>query len=243
MTVAQTSPKPGTAYEVIRDAYQDAGLLGEGDEPNSEAIVTAKRRLNKLINYLQTRGIKLWVQEDIAICPVEGVRQYQLGPTGNVPMLKPRRVIEAYYSDGFAENRRPLIMMSRNEWNSLSTINTLGTITSFYVDKQQDSIKINLWLIPDAIAAMGQVHLIVDQQIGNFNQITDEMNFPPEWALCLEWGLAAQLCTGQPSEIVQRCTQNAMFFQTELENWDVEDASTFFQPDPRAQFSNFRFRA
>lgn len=241
MTVAQANPKAGTGYEIICDAYWDTGLLGEGQEPNSEQIAMAARRLNKLVNYIQTRGTKLWVQEDIAICPVEGVRQYQLGPTGNVPMLKPRRVTEAYYSDGFMENRRPLIMMSRNEWNTLSTINTLGTITSYYVDKQQDLIRVNLWLVPDRIAALGQVHLIVDQQIGNFNQITDTMRFPPEWALCLEWGLAAQLCTGQPSEIVQRCMQNAAFFQTELENWDVEDASTFFQPDSRTQFGNRRF--
>lgn len=243
MGIASAAPVAETCEQIITDAMFDAGLLGRGEEPDSEDFATHMRRLNKLVNYLQTKGLKLWMQEDYSLtAPIlqAGVGQYQLGPAGNVPMTKPRRVIEGYYSDS-NQDRRPLILMSRNEWDTLSTITSQGTITAFYPDKQQLSVNVNLWLVPDITAASGTVHLILDTQVGNFAQITDTMAFPPEWALTLEWGLANQLSTGQPASVIERCAMNAAFYQSELEDWDVEDASTSFQPDTRGQFVGRRF--
>jgi len=338
-------PNPNTAYEIITDAYFDAGLLGEGETPNGEQIATALRRLNKYINYLTTQGLKLWLQQDLVVPLTPGVGRYVLGPNGNVPMVKPRRVIEGYFVDNrpwlaqadhltwlnaalqpvqwqnasqqnvfwqtarttygslishpLAGNlplpeartpwgvsvpaalstmsthtmatwpgqsvvhdnvrsaefqllpwtdrsrinqvRRPLILMSRNEWNTLSTITQWGTVTSYFPDKQQDAIYVNLWLVPDIVASRGEVHLVIDAQVGNFTKITDTMNFPPEWALALEWGLAYQICRGQPTTIVQECMQNAERYRIDLENFDVEDSSTLFQPDQRGQWAGRRF--
>lgn len=241
MTVAAGAPVFNTCYEIITDAYRDCGLLGLGDNPNSEQTAEAMRRLNKYVNYLQTQGLKLFVQEDFALTLVQGQGLYTLGPTGNVAFnAKPRRCIEAYYTDN-NQNRRPLILMSRNEWDTLSTTTTQGTVTSVFPDKQQLTLNINLWLVPDATAVTGQVHLILDEQIGNFAQVTDTMAFPPEWSLCLEWGLAYQLSTGQPEAVITQCKMNSEKYEFELTNWDVEDASTFFQPDTRGLFTGRRF--
>jgi hypothetical protein len=243
MPIASAAPSAQTCDEIITDAMADAGLIGQGDSPNSEDFATNMRRLNKLVNYLQTKGLKLWVQQDYGLtAPLlqTGVGLYTFGPAGSVVMTKPRRVIEAYYADS-NQNRRPLIVLSRNEWDTLSTISTKGTVTGYFVDKQQLSLNINLWLVPDSTAATGTVHFIFDRQIGNFSQITDTMAFPPEWALTLEWGLAHQLSTGQPQSVIDRCKENAFFYQAELEDWDVEDPSTSFQPDQRTQFTGRRF--
>src|ERR1700691_5174118 len=174
MAVASGAPIAQTCEQIITDAMYDAGLIGKGEEPNSEDFATNMRRLNKLVNYLQTKGLKLFLQEDFSLTAPQlqqGVGQYQLGPAGNVPMTKPRRVIEAYFTDSF-QNRRPLILMSREEWDTLSTVTSQGTITSYYPDKQLASINVNLWLVPNAFDATGTVHLIIDTQVGNFVQVT-----------------------------------------------------------------------
>jgi hypothetical protein len=155
-------------------------------------------------------------------------------------MAKPRRIIEAYYTDS-SQVRRPLILMGRMEWDNLSTTTQQGTIVQYYVDKQLLTLNLYLWLIPDAQAASGAVHCIIDQQIPNFSAVTDQMAFPPEWSLTLEWGLAHQLSTGQPQAIIDRCKENWMFFENELVDWDVEDASTRFEPDQRGRFVGRRF--
>jgi hypothetical protein len=241
MTVANANPQPQTCYQIIQDAMVDAGLLGQGDEPNSEDLAEHMRRLNKYVTFLQTKGLKLFVQEDYAFNPTAGQNLYTFGPNGTQVMNKPRRIIEAYYTDNNAV-RRPLIgPIGRQEWDTYSTITTQGTVTSFYIDKQLLTLNLYLWLTPDAQAATGQVHVIIDNQIGNFLQVTDQMAFPPEWALCLEWGLAYQISTGQPPSIVQVCRDNWQYFQTELDDWDVEDAGTRFEPDQRGRFVGRRF--
>jgi hypothetical protein len=53
--------------------------------------------------------------------------------------------------------------------------------------------------------------------------------------------LAHQLSTGQPQAIIDRCKENWQYFETMLEDWDVEDASTRFEPDQRGNFVGRRF--
>jgi hypothetical protein len=224
----------------------DAGKLGIGREPSGEHLAANMRRLNKYVNYLQTQGAILWVQEDLALqAPVlqAGVSAYPLGIGGVVtvpalsPVAKPRRVIEAYFTDPFpAATRRPIDVVARNIWDTYSSTTQQGTIVAVYPDKQLNTIVCNMWQTPNAQAALGAVHLIVDLQIPNFSQLTDTMFFPSEWALCLEWGLADQICTGMPQEVVERCAVMSAKYETALTGWDVEDGSTTFQPDPRGGY-------
>jgi hypothetical protein len=238
---SQGAPKARTAYEIICDALMSAGYIGLGQEPNGEQVRMNLRRLNDYCNYIQAKyGLKLFVQQDFALELQTGIGTYKLGVNGNVVMPKPRRCIEAYYSD-FNQNRRPIILMSRNEWNTLSTTTNWGTVTAIWPDKQLTTLDIHVWLVPDASAASGRLHLILDRQIPNFSQVNDEMAFPPEWALTLMWGLADQISIGQPQAIIQLCKTNAQQYLSDLEDWDVEDASTYFQPDQRGQWTGRRF--
>lgn len=226
-----------TAQGIINDAMHDACILGEGKTPNSEQFRRWTRRLNDLANVWQTQGIKLWLQQDYAIsAPVltAGLALYVLGPTGNVPMTKPTRIEEqsCYYADANGV-QRPLIPLSRNEFNNLGTLSTQGPINSFYVDKQQFALNVTLWLTPDALAATGSVHLILQNQINNIVNITDQMMFPLEWGLALRWGLADEMASGQPQAIMDRCAERAKAYRTALEDWDVEDVSVMIQPDSR----------
>ncbi len=232
----------GTPFQIISRARKETGLLGRGRTPDSDILAEDMNTLTYIFNFLQTKpGLKLWLNQDLVIQPIAGQSLYTLGPSGNVPMTKPIRGFEAYYTDSNA-NRRPLIQMGRSEWDMLSTTTQKGTITSFFVDKQQLSLNLNLWLNPDAQAATGQVHLIVTQQITGTVTLVDTMNFPIEWFLALMWELAKQICTGQPQAIVDRCTKMAEYHLEVLEDWDVEDASTTFTIDTRNQNYQGRFR-
>jgi hypothetical protein len=76
----------------------------------------------------------------------------------------------------------------------------------------------------------------------NFTGVTDNMMFPPEWSIALEWLLADQLSVGQPIAVIGKCAANAKKYQEALENWDVEDADTIFQPDQRIYQNLGRFK-
>jgi len=236
-----TAPADNTPISVISDAYFDAGLTQEGQTPNSEQIVTGMRKLTDIVNLWQTQGLKLWLNVDTTVPLVAGQGTYVLGPesTTGVDMTKPLRVLEAYYKDVNAI-RRPLNPMAWNDYVRLSQVTQTGQINSYFVDKKQLQLDVFFWLIPDATAATGEAHLLLQTQVTNFISVTETLNFPIEWRIALRWGLADELSTGQPQAIMDRCQQRALTYREMLENWDVEDAPTRFSPDSRAMTRSFR---
>lgn len=239
MTTAASFPTPD---RLIRYAMLDAGLLQQGDEPNSDQYAEYTNRLNDLINLLGTQGLKLWTYIDQSITLVSGTQSYTLGPSGSILTVKPLRAIQGYYLDS-SSVRRPIYPLSWDEWLRLSNVTQTGPISQYFVDKQVANLVVYFWLTPDATAALGTAHLLVPRQITNFTGLTDTMNFPQEWFMGLRWLLADDICTGQPPAIMARCAERAQAYRVALEDWDVEDASTQIQPNLQQSGygrSNFR---
>ena len=221
-----------TVERAIRMAYWDAGLVQEGALPSSDQYANGLLRLNDLLNFWQTQGMRLWTVQDKSITLVAGQGTYTMSPTGGVAMVKPLRVLQAYYlsSDNI---RRPLLPLSWDEYLRLGQVTSQGAINSYFVDKQQTALVVKTWLVPDANAATGTLHLLLQTQATNPEMLTADTGLPSEWFLAARWGLADELATGQPAPIVQRCAMKSREFFDALNNWDVEDASTFFAPDSR----------
>lgn len=233
-----TSPATlNTPARVIRLAMQDANLLRKGNDPSSDDYAEYMGRLNDLANVWQTQGLKLWLNEDVSVPLVAGTSLYSFGTLGT----KPLRVIQGYYQDSNGV-RRPLTVMSRDEYTRLSQLTVQGPINSYFVDKQESTLNVYFWLTPDTTAATGTAGLIQQVQCTQVTQLTDTMNFPIEWFMALRWGLADEIATGQPTDIRQTCATKAGMYFDALNNWDIEDAATFFQPDQRAtqHYGNFR---
>lgn len=289
-----TAPSDNTPASIIEDAYFDAGILQEGQSPNSEQLVSGMRRLTDMINFWQTQGLKLWLNVDIPVPLTAGRSTYTLGPAGSQVMTKPLRVVEAYYQQtaplaatamsigttyviltvgttdftlygasvsaagtvftatgvglgtgtvSSSNVRRPLIQLSWNDYVRLSQTSNAGAVNSYFIDKQQGVLSVFFWLTPDSTAAtQGLCNLVLQTQVTNFISVTETMNFPIEWKLALHWGLADQICTGQPQSIMDRCQQRAETYRNMLEDWDVEDAPTRFTPDPRGGMTTGKFR-
>lgn len=229
-----------TPDRIISTALFEAKLLQMNDTPSPEQYAMYMPRLCDLINVWQTQGLKLWLNFDQSVTLIANQALYTFSPTGNVVMAKPLRVIDGYYLDS-AGNRRPITSIGRTEYDRLSNVTNTGAVNTYFVDKQQTHLDVYFWLTPDAAAATGTAHVILQQQVTNFTGLTDTMNFPVEWFLALIWGLADEACGGQPQAIMNRCQQRAITYRTLLEDWDVEDADTTFQPDQRVTMYTNRF--
>lgn len=236
-----TSPANNNPLSIIQDAYFDAGLIGVGQNVNGEQIVMGMRKLTDLINLWQTQGLKLWLNVDTPVPLTAGTGTYALAPGGAVDMTKPLRVIEAYYLSS-SNIRRPLTPLAWVDYVRLSVVNQTGAINSYFVNKKQTELSVFFWFVPDATAAAGTAHLVLQTQVTNFISLSETMNFPIEWRIALRWGLADELATGQPQAIMDRCQQRALAYRTMLEDWDVEDAPTRFAVETQGQGFSGRFR-
>ena len=231
----------GTAERLIDYAMHDAGLLQEGDVPNSYQLASNLNRLNDLVNLWQTQGLKLFLYSDTSVPLVVGQAKYTFNPSGNVAMAKPLQGLQAYYLDATGV-RRPLTCLSWDEYLRLGQVNQNGQINSYFVDKQSTSFNVTFWYAPDAVAATGTAHILLRTQAPQLAQLTSQTIFPPEWYIALRWGLANDICTSQPQDIRDRCEKRAATYRTALDDWDVEDAATTFAPDARAQYFGNSFR-
>lgn len=244
-----TPATDNSAYAIISGAVWNAQLIPEGEDPDSEMIARYTRRLNQTIKQIIIEGMRLWLWQDTPITLTAGTSLYKLGPVsagGNVSnvLVKPAQIRDQYYlySQINGGTRRPIFRISRQEWDMLSTVSQQGPITQIFCDPQQSTFNVNTWLIPDANEATGTLQLVLLNQVTSFVGITDLMNFPDEWALCLEWRLAAQICQGQPASVINRCDAQAAYFTQKLEEWDSEQ-ETSIQPQPdQRMFQRHRFR-
>lgn len=219
-----------TAYGIIFDAFRDAGLTARGAQPNSDQLADGMRRLCDIINLEQTQGLKLFLMKDQSVDLVTDQTDYLLYPGGDVDMTKPLRTIQGYILNTDSI-RRPLVQLSWNEWMLLSQVTgNSGTISSFFVNKQATYLEVKVWNPPDATEAANTLHLLIQQQAVNPVNLEENVSFPQEWRIFLRWALADDLATGQPEAVQRRCSEKAEYYRNLLQNWDVEDASTFFTP-------------
>lgn len=227
-----------TIYGIINDAMHDAGYLSEGEEPNSEQLATNFRRLNDIINLWQTQGLKLFLLQEVPVTLTAGQWSYTFGPdiSADVVMAKPSRVLDGYVLNP-SGIRRPLIPIAWKDWNLLPQVTASnGIINSYMVNKQAEFLEVRFWNTPDALEALNTVVLLMQKEAPNAINLQEDMDFPQEWRIALRWGLADDICTGQPQAIMDRCLQRATAYREALENWDVEDAPTRLAPNTRTGY-------
>lgn len=219
-----------TADRLIRQSLKDAGRLQTGQTPSGEVYADALSRMYDLINTWQTQGLKLWLNVLQPVTLVAGTATYTLGPAGSILALKPLRALEGWYvrTDG---TQYPLNVLSWTDYQNLGNLTSQGAINSFFVDKQTANVVVKFWNVPDTAAAAGSVNLLLQRQAVSPTELDENVALPIEWYQALRWGLADELASGQPALIMERCERKANQFRSALEDWDVEDAPTKFQPN------------
>jgi|SRR5215831_2915372 len=235
-----------TAYGIIGDAMVDVGFLQEGQRPDSEQIANYMRRLNDIINLWQSYGLKLFLQQEYTFPLATGQLGYTFGPESWMDCIvpKPSRILHAFMTNNTSGVRRPLSVLSVDEWERLGqTMNAIGSVNSYMVRKYVSYLHLFLWPAPDAQQASDYAATVLLQvQPSNPVILSDSMFFPQEWRIALRWALAEDICTGQPQAIIDRCTKNAELYRQQLEGWDVEDAPTYFGVDMRVFQGYGRFK-
>lgn len=230
-----------TAQRLITDAYRDAGLISYTQTPNSAQLSDGLSRLNDIINFEQTQGLKLFLFQDVEVTLVAGVGTYEIMTGGDVNVTKPQNIVDGYYMDVNGV-RRPIFSLSWNEWIRLSQVSQTGQINNYFVDKQYNRLRVHVWNVPDTVASAGTVHLIARTQASNVATVGANVLFPPEWFIFLRWALAADLATGQPAEVIARCEQKTAYYRDALQAFDVEDSPIQFQVDPRGGYPQSDFK-
>jgi len=236
-----------TRDQVITMALRKLGVIELGDTPDSTTIQACALTLNLFIKQMATEGLKLWKVNELTLPLVNGQVKYVIGPPtyGAVDLNtdKPLKLIQAWIRNTtVTPNTDTMVtVFSQQEYNMLGSKQSSGVVNSIYMENRSTTANLYVYVAPNATTATNyQLHIVVQQPIGDILRAQDILDFPVEWMNTLVWNLADQLAIeySVPQNHRQEIIARAKQYREELGAWDVEASSTFFQPDYRMYVPN-----
>lgn len=184
MTVSSSKGKRWTVGDIVRRAYQYAGLLEASQVPNSADERLGRELLEDVLDALATEGVRARVltTEDVDVQP--NVETYTLSST-TLDVLDPA----AWYADG-STSETILRQITLEEWQRLGSRATSGVPSRFYVDRNGDTLQVKFWPIPDAD---GTVRLTVERHLADVGDSKATLDLETWWHDYVRTALAAQL--------------------------------------------------
>lgn len=213
------------------------GWLDYTSTPDSTKQSQMLTALNMLIKRIGTESIKLWCYENVTIPTLtQGKANYSIGPTGDVVADRPLRIWGANlnYLTGSNPSSPPMLPMSDKEYQELSNKTTQGAPVNYYYDAQLTNGVVYFYPTPDSYSAANcNVTLRIRRQILDLATVNDNMDFPSEWyePICYQLADTTALENQTPMDVCDRIAAKAFTLLDEVNNFDTEYASLYFQYD------------
>lgn len=247
MATSGTTTFSVTRNNIIEASLRLLGVLEEGAQPTAQAIENASMVLNMMLKDWQTDGIKLWTIHEMIIPLVNNQTSYTIGPASGNDVIadKPLRLIQSFLRNISVTPNvdLPMTIISEQEYNILGAKKNTGTINTVFYKPYLNHGELKVFLTPNQNTVQNyELHINVQKPIQDITTANQTFDFPSEWFQCLRWGLAAELVGdyGLPLDKAAAFITRSEQYKERLMAWDIEWASTFFQPDIRAQIPRFR---
>lgn len=231
-----------TRDTAITLALRKLNVLELGVTPDSTTLTQANQNLNIMLKAWQTDGLKLWTVNELIIPYTAGKTVYTIGESGaDIINPRPLKVVYAFLRNNTTPTPIdiPMTIMAKTDYLMLGGKFSQGVTNTIFYDPLIPNGSLSVYLTPDTATVTNYtLHLIYQRQIQDMVSSTDNFDLPQEWSQAIVWCLAAELCEEYdvPESKIQRITMRADKYKNDLIDWDVEHASTFFQPDYRAQY-------
>lgn len=143
---------------------------------------------------------------------------------------RPLQILQATVKDT-SGNEIPMQALSMQEYFDLPNKDSTGTSINYYYDPQLDDGKFHVW--PTASADGYEIVLQAVKQFDDVDSANDDFEIPQEWFLALVYNLALLLADSYdvPQGKYYRIRNGAEKFLRDVELFDEENVSIFFQPD------------
>ena len=190
----------------------------------------AKRALNLIFLEWQNKGLNLWTVEQGSATLVAGTSSYTAESSALDIVDVSIRTNAGNVDDQFDQR---LNRISRTEYNHQASKLTQSKPTQFYVDKDNDAVKIVLWATPDSAETYTLIYDYVKRIEDVGTVANNNADVPTRYLPCLTYALAYNLACKSPEAIqrVPMIRQRYMELWDEVSEADREKAAVKFVPD------------
>ena len=212
--------------DIMEEAYDLCGL----ELRSGYSYRGAKRALNFVFLEWQNKGLNLWTVEQGSATLTAGTSSYTIDASA-------LDVVDAFIrtnvGDTSSQFDQRLNRISRTEYNHQSNKLTQSKPTQFYVDKDNDSVKIVLWSTPDS----QETYTLIYDYVKKIEDVgivaSNEADVPTRYLPCLTYALAYNIACKSPEaqQRVPMIRQRYMELWEEVTEADREKAPVRFVPD------------
>ena len=212
--------------DIMEEAYDLCGL----ELRSGYSYRGAKRALNLVFLEWQNKGLNLWTVEQGSATLVAGTSSYTAESSTLDIVDVSIRTNAGNVSDQFDQR---LNRISRTEYNHQASKLTQSKPTQFYVDKDNDAVKIVLWATPDSAETYTLIYDYVKRIEDVGTVASNNADVPTRYLPCLTYALAYNLACKSPEAIqrVPMIRQRYMELWDEASDADREKAAVRFVPD------------
>ena len=212
--------------DIMEEAYDLCGL----ELRSGYSYRGAKRALNLVFLEWQNKGLNLWTIEQGSATLVAGTSSYTAESSALDIVDVSIRTNAGNVDDQFDQR---LNRISRTEYNHQASKLTQSKPTQFYVDKDNDSVKIILWATPDSAETYTLIYDYVKRIEDVGTVASNNADVPTRYLPCLTYALAYNLACKSPEAIqrVPMIRQRYMELWDEVSDADREKAAVKFVPD------------
>lgn len=225
-----------TSFTITRDDIINAALrkttrFSVGETPGTEDYTNCAFALNLIMKEMATDGLPLWCVQTVAIPLISGQASYNLSAASGSTL--PLRVLDIFLRDS-AGNDTSLTLESRYDYNQLGQKASQGSPNQAYYDPQLGAGTITLYNVPDDTTYT--LYVVIQRQIQDITDATQNPDFPQEAYNMLVWSLADAIALeySTPREVRGEIATRAKYYRDRFFDSTQEQVSVTFTPSTKA---------
>lgn len=236
MTISNVTILELDRDHIINAALRKLVVLGEGQVPTANQILTASEALNNLVAEFRALGMSIWARKSYDLVLVTGQQSYTLGEALSAPynIPYPLKIYTANLLQPPAFDTKIIVNQISFADFDLLPQGSIGVPVNFKYQPVIDQGIVSVWPIPDASVLAGTfIRLTYQAPFHYFTAATDTPDFPEEWKNALTYGLAILMADemGTSLQVRQWLSGQADKHLTNALSAGTEEASFYIQRD------------
>jgi hypothetical protein len=193
MTVSTTLSIEYSRDQIIKTAYQLAGLIQAGEEPDAKQISMATDFLNTELDALQISGYTLRATTRTTLDMISGTAEYALDASVLDILTSPDGFVGSILKTDGTEV--PVRAMSMFEWMSISDKTATGVPCQCYIERKSP-VNLVFWPVPDD--STYDLRYIKVSFLASAGDGSNTQDISKTWTQYLQYAIARDLSISGP---------------------------------------------
>jgi len=222
------------SYVIVQSLKLINQLDPKDDYPTPAQASDGLITLNLLLKHMEGQGLQTWLRSQQSVPLVNGKRNYTLGPTGDVVIPRPIKVLEAFSRITASSTDVMLVRTSEKTYYDISDKGTAGVPTQFTYFNTLTDTSITVWPVPDAtVASTYTVELIYAKPFDDIDVMNQTLEVLPGMLDAVIYQLAVRLAPKYKLPLDERAVliQEAALILDQSNQAAKEEGSILVQPD------------